>query len=753
MTAPDDTAKPAAKPRRSPAKPAPPAAPPPLDQGVIDALVAGQFADPFSVLGPHAVAEGRVVRVLQPGARAVRVLDRETGAQIAELAPRGGDGFFSGLSPGEAPYRLQIDWPEATQETEDAYSFGVILGELDLYLFSQGAHWDLAERLGAAAVNFEGVDGVRFAVWAPNARRVSVVGTFNSWDGRRHPMRLRAEAGVWELFIPRLAAGEVYKYEIVGPNGDILPLKADPLARRTEAPPATGSVVEALPAFAWTDDAWLKSRGERQSPEAAISIYEAHAASWMRPAGDPAGVFDWLGMERLIDYAAGLGFTHIELMPIMEHPFGGSWGYQPLSQFAPSARYGRPEDFARFVDACHARGIGVILDWVPAHFPSDAHGLALFDGTHLYEHADPTEGFHPDWNTLIYNLGRSEVQGFLIASALYWLDTFHVDAMRVDAVASMLYRDYSRAAGQWRPNVYGGRENLEAIAFLKRLNQIVHERCPGAVTVAEESTAWPGVSKPVADGGLGFDYKWNMGWMHDTLSYLGRDPIHRAHHHSDMTFGLVYAFSERFVLPLSHDEVVHGKGSLYQRAPGDDWRKLANLRAYFSFMWTHPGKKLLFMGGEIGQRHEWNHDAQLDWELLENPGHAGLQRLIGDLNRLYASEPALHQGDNEPWGFEWVIGDADPISAFAYLRRAADGEAVLIVLNMTPVVRHDFRIGVPSRGYWAELLNSDASFYGGGDVGNAGGVQAEPAASHGQEWSLKLTLPPLAALVLKRRDL
>jgi len=461
-------------------------------------------------------------------------------------------------------------------------------------------------------------------------------------------------------------------------------------------------------------------------------------------------VLDWKGLaERLIPYVVGLGFTHVELMPIMGYPFGGSWGYQPLSQFAPTARYGTPADFAGFIDACHAQGLGVILDWVPAHFPTDPHGLALFDGTHLYEHADPREGFHQDWSTLIYNLGRTEVQGFLIASGLYWLETFHADGLRVDAVASMLYRDYSRKQGQWRPNIHGGRENLESIAFLKRLNEIVHERAPAAITVAEESTAWPGVSAPVAAGGLGFDFKWNMGWMHDTLTYLAKDPIHRSYAHDSMTFGLIYAFSERFILPLSHDEVVHGKGSLYQRAPGDAWQKLANLRAYFSFMWTHPGKKLLFMGGEIGQRHEWSHDGEIDWALLSDPAHAGLQRLVGDLNRLYAAEPALHQLDADPSGFEWVIGDDRADSVFAYLRRAADGRCTLVLINMTPVVREAFRVGVPEPGFWAERLNSDADIYGGSNVGNLGGVEAEAVPSHGRDWSISLRLPPLAAVVLQ----
>jgi 1,4-alpha-glucan branching enzyme len=751
MTPPETTAKPRRVAKAAASAPTRVANPSlrQTDPAAADALAAGRHADPFAVLGPHPTDSGRIVRTMAPGAAAVQVVDRASGQPLGTLTAEDDNGLFSGLVSGAAPYRLRIEWPGGVQETEDPYSFGLILGELDLHLFKEGAHWNLADRLGAAPTTIDGVDGVRFAVWAPNAKRVSVVGNFNSWDGRRHPMRLRAEAGVWELFIPRLAAGEAYKYEIVGPDGGVLPLKADPLARQTEAPPATASIVAPNPAFDWTDADWMAGRAARQKPDAPISIYEVHTGSWMRPWGDPTGVFDWAGLaERLVPYAVGLGFTHVELMPIMEYPFGGSWGYQPLAQFAPTARYGSPADFARFVDACHAQNLGVILDWVPAHFPTDAHGLALFDGTHLYEHADPREGFHQDWNTLIYNLGRTEVQGFMIASGLYWLETFHIDGLRVDAVASMLYRDYSRKEGQWRPNIHGGRENLESIAFLKRMNQIVQERAPGAITIAEESTAWPGVSAPVADGGLGFDFKWNMGWMHDTLTYLAKDPVYRAYDHDHMTFGLIYAFSERFVLPLSHDEVVHGKGSLYQRAPGDAWRKLANLRAYFSFMWTHPGKKLLFMGGEIAQRHEWNHDGEIDWGLLNEPGHAGLQQLVGDLNRLYAAEPALHQADTQASGFEWVIGDDRADSVFAYLRRAPGGECALVLLNMTPVVREGFRVGVPEAGFWTERLNSDASGYGGSNVGNMGGVEADAIPSHGQAWSLNLTLPPLGALVL-----
>jgi len=716
-----------------------------------EAVTSGRARDPFAILGPHETQHGSVVRTFQPGALAVRVVCRRGGTLLAQLRPEGAEGLFSGLVADTGPYLLQIDWGAATQETEDPYSFGPILGALDLHLFAEGKHWNLAQRLGAIPREFESVAGVSFAVWAPNALRVSVVGDFNSWDGRRHSMRLRMESGVWELFVPRLGEGAVYKYEIVAADGTLLPQKADPLARRTEVPPATASVVASQQPYRWSDEDWMAARETSQRADAPISIYEVHAGSWMRPEDNANATLNWVALsEKLIPYVASLGFTHIELMPIMEYPFGGSWGYQPLAQFAPSARFGTPVQFAAFVDECHAHGIGVILDWVPAHFPTDPHGLALFDGTHLYEHADPREGFHQDWNTLIYNLGRTEVRGFLIASALYWLEHFHVDGLRVDAVASMLYRDYSRGPGQWRPNIHGGRENLEAVAFLKHLNQIVVERCRGTMTIAEESTAWPGVSAPLAQGGLGFTFKWNMGWMHDTLGYFGKNPIYRRWHHSDMTFGLVYAYSERFILPLSHDEVVYGKGSLYERAPGDHWQKLANMRAYFTFMWTHPGKKLLFMGGEIGQRREWNHDGEVDWQTLDDPMHAGLQRLVADLNDIYCNEAPLYQGDSEPWGFEWVVGDAVSDSVFAYLRKDCAGAAMLVVLNMTPLMRDEYRIGVPAAGYWAERLNSDAAIYGGGNVGNGGGVTTDAIPSHGHAASLRLRLPPLGALILQK---
>ena len=697
--------------------------------------------DPFAVRGLHDEDGLKVVRTFQPGAERVELA---SGHHSPAPMHRLNDGLFVCVAPTAERYRLHIHWPGGTgEETEDPYRFGPVLGETDLYLFAEGRHWELGRRFGAVPMVHEGIRGVSFAVWAPNARRVSVVGDFNSWDGRRHPMRLRHEAGVWELFIPRLNVGAIYKYEIEGPDGRPF-LKADPVARATEVPPRTASVVGLEPCFFWTDQDWMESR--RQSETDAMAIYELHTASWIRPEDTLTGILSWDGLaDRLIPHVKNLGFTHVELLPVMEHPFSGSWGYQPLSQFAPTARHGSPSEFARFVDRCHAAGLGVILDWVPAHFPSDAHGLAYFDGTALYEHTDPREGFHPDWNTCVYNLGRREVAGFLIASALWWLETFHVDGLRVDAVASMLYRDYSRKPGAWIPNRYGGRENLEAVDFLRELNRVVRERVPGAVTIAEESTAWPGVSAPVEKGGLGFSYKWNMGWMHDTLRYVGKDPVHRRWHHSDMTFGLLYAFSEKFVLPLSHDEVVHGKGSLYARMPGDPWQKLATLRAYFAFQWTHPGKKLLFMGGEFAQIDEWNHDGMLSWALLADPGHAGVKTLIADLNRLYREEPALHGTDASAEGFRWLVADDSENSVFAYAR----GDEIIVVLNMTPVPRTGYRIGVPRKGAWREVLNTDSSHYGGSNLGNLGRLETREEPSHGHPQSLTLILPPLAATVLR----
>jgi 1,4-alpha-glucan branching enzyme len=721
------------------------------DRAAVDALLAAAHGDPFGVLGWHEVAPGvHVVRCLLPGARRVSVLDeadRDRGA-LAPLAP----GVFAGrvdAPQGRFAYRLAVD---GTRIVDDPYRFGVVLGELDLHLLAQGTHWRAWRALGANARTIDGIAGTAFAVWAPNARRVAVVGGFNGWDARAHPMRRRVEAGVWELFVPGVGDGELYKFEILGVHGERLQ-KGDPYARHAEPPPATASRVRHERSFAWNDAAWLASRATRPSREAPMSIYEVHLGSWMRhPDGRPHGYRELA--DSLVPYARRMGFTHLELMPVSEHPFGGSWGYQPTALYAPTARWGEPDDLRALVDRAHAEGLGVILDWVPAHFPSDAHGLAAFDGAPLYEHADPRVGRHAEWGTLVYDFGRAEVANFLIANALYWLHEFHFDGLRVDAVASMLYLDYSRPDGAWRPNVHGGRENLEAVAFLRRLNEKVYEEVPGVVTIAEESTAWPGVSRPVWLGGLGFGYKWNMGWMNDTLAYVREDPVHRPWHHHRLTFGLVYAFSENFVLPLSHDEVVHGKGSLLSKMPGDDWRRFATLRAYLSFMWMQPGKKLLFMGGEIGQRREWHHDRELDWALLgdarDGALHRGLQALVADLNRLYATLPALHRGDCEPQGFEWIDCGDSAQSVVAWLRIGADPvDRVMAVCNFTPVPREAYRLGVPCGGRWAELLNSDAVAYGGSGVGNLGGVWAEPLPAHGRPWSVTLTLPPLAALLLR----
>jgi 1,4-alpha-glucan branching enzyme len=720
-----------------------------LDFPTAAALAAGSHGDPFAVLGPHDTPEGRVVRACLPGADGVEVVARSDGRLLGKLEKGAAEGIFEGLVSAPEPYRLRIAWPGAVQETEDPYASGLLLSDFDLYLIGEGRHFELAQALGANPMTIDGVEGVRFAVWAPNARRVSVVGDFNVWDERRHPMRLRPNGGIWELFVPRIGPGACYKYAVLSDQGARLPFKSDPVATATEAPPSTASVVPYPIDHAWQDAAWMESRERRQAPDAPISIYEVHAGSWMHPPEGGQPSWDHL-IRTLIPYVSGMGFSHVELLPISEHPFGGSWGYQPLGMFAPTARFGRPEGFARFVDACHAAGIGVILDWVPAHFPTDTHGLARFDGTALYEHLDPREGVHKDWNTYIYNFGRREVQGFLIASALYWLEHFHVDGLRVDAVASMLYRDYSRSQGEWMPNVHGGRENLEAVGFIRHLNAVVAERCRGAVMIAEESTAWPDVTRPVGEGGLGFHYKWNMGWMNDTLRYMKHEPIHRTWHHHDMTFGLLYAYSENYILPLSHDEVVHGKSSLIGRMPGDQWQRLANLRAYFGFMWGHPGKKLVFMGGEIAQDREWSHDREIDWTLADEPGHEGVRRLLRDLNRVQRDEAALHVLDARPEGFAWLIGDDRANSVFAFLRWGAPADPpLLVVCNMTPVPRLGYRIGVPRPGRWAEILNTDAESYGGSNLGNAGGVMTEARPLHGQPQSLDLVLPPLATIILR----
>ena len=722
-------------------------APDDLSGDAIDAIVNGRHGDPFAVLGPHPEGSATRVRALLPGADAVELIDRG-GQSLGTMERIHNAGLFSGLLDRPGAYRLRVQTHGTTYETDDPYRFGPTLGPLDLHLLTNGVHRSLGLTLGAHQAVYDGVAGVRFAVWAPNAQRVSVVGDFNFWDARRNPMRKQVPAGVWEMFIPGVKPGAIYKYDLLGPNWAPLPQKADPVAQAAELPPATGSIVVAASTFRWTDAAWMENRAANVRPDAPISVYEVHAASWLPFAENGPTGWDALA-DKLVPYCAGMGFTHLELLPVMEHPFGGSWGYQPLGQFAPSARLGPPDAFKRFVDRCHAMGVGVLLDWVPAHFPTDAHGMARFDGTALYEHGDPREGFHQDWNTYIFNLGRNEVKAWMISSGLWWLTEYHCDGLRVDAVASMLYRDYSRKADEWVPNKYGGRENLENVAFLQELSRAVAQNVPGAILIAEESTSWPGVTRSADEGGLGFDYKWNMGWMHDTLHYMEEQPVYRQWHHGEITFGMVYAFSEKFMLPLSHDEVVYGKGSLIRKMPGDHWQKFANLRAYFGFMWTHPGKKLLFMGGEIAQDREWNHDTGLDWNLLDDPANAGVQRLLRDLNGLYRHVPALHQGDCDPAGFRWVVIDDAANSVFAYLRfPVGDGAPALVVCNLTPVPRHGYRLGVPQAGGWTERLNTDATIYGGSNMGNGGRVHAEDTPSHNLPATLTLTLPPLATLVL-----
>ncbi|CAE6701414.1 1,4-alpha-glucan branching enzyme [Xanthomonas arboricola] len=712
----------------------------------VQALADGLPADAFAVLGPHSQADGRrLVRVLAPGAEAMGLIDPR-GKLLARMQAGTVDGVFEGTLAVEGPYRLRIVWPDVVQEIEDPYAFAATLDESTLLQIAAGDGQALRRALGAQHLHCDDVPGVRFAVWAPHAQRVAVVGDFNGWDVRRHPMRPHI-GGFWELFLPRVEAGTRYKYAITAADGRVL-LKADPVARQSELPPATASVVPGAAAFAWTDAAWMAARDANAAP-APLSIYEVHAASWRRDGHNQP--LDWPGLAvQLIPYVQQLGFTHIELLPITEHPFGGSWGYQPLGLYAPTARHGSPDGFAQFVDACHRAGIGVILDWVSAHFPDDAHGLAQFDGAAVYEHADPREGMHRDWNTLIYNYGRPEVTAYLLGSALEWIDHYHLDGLRVDAVASMLYRDYGRAEGEWVPNAHGGRENLEAVAFLRQLNSEIATRFPGVLSIAEESTAWPGVTAPISEGGLGFTHKWNMGWMHDTLSYMQRDPAERAQHHSQLTFGLVYAFSERFVLPISHDEVVHGTGGLLGQMPGDDWRRFANLRAYLALMWAHPGDKLLFMGAEFGQWNDWNHDQSLDWHLLDGAAHRGVQQLVGDLNATLRRVPALYRGTHRADGFDWSVADDAHNSVLAFIRHDPDGGApLLVVSNLTPQPHHDYRVGVPRAGGWREILNTDSAHYGGSNLGNSGRLATEPMGMHGHAQRLRLTLPPLATIYLQ----
>ena len=721
-----------------------------LDQEAVEALAAARHHDPFAVLGIHQDADGLWIRTIQPGASAVAAIDAVSGRVAANLQQVHADGVFEGRIADRKQrfaYRLRVTWDAGTSDIEDPYRFPPVLGDTDVWLLAEGKHTRLYEKLGAHALTLEGVSGFAFAVWAPGASRVALVGDFNHWDGRHHPMRLRRECGVWELFLPGLDPGLRYKYAIHDANRTLLPLKADPFAFAAEMRPATASVVYPL-ARLTGDAAVSNSRSVELAPAAGrsrpVSIYELHAGSWMRDAGGQFLSWEALS-DRLLPYVTEMGFTHVEFMPVMEHPFDGSWGYQPTGLYAPTARHGPPEQFAALVRRFHAAGIGVLLDWVPGHFPADTHALARFDGSSLYEHADPRQGLHPDWNTLIYNFGRHEVRNFIAANALFWLERYGVAGLRVDAVASMLYLDYSRQPGEWLPNQHGGRENLDAVSFIRELNTLIGAGHPNAVAIAEESTAWPGVSRPVHDGGLGFHYKWNMGWMHDTLSYMQRDPVHRRHHHDELTFGLIYAFNENFILPLSHDEVVHGKGSLLSKMPGDRWQRFANLRLYYGFMWGHPGKKLLFMGGELGQVSEWNHDAQLDWGAVRDAHHRGVQRLVADLNRNYRELPALHELDCEARGFEWIdFGDRDQ-SVLVFLRRGMRDEALVVVAcNFTPVPRAGYRIGVPRPGHYAEIINTDSAYYGGSNVGNAGGVDAVAAPCHGRDYSMSVTLPPLA---------
>ncbi len=727
-----------------------------LSLSSVGAVVNGTYANPAEVLGPHDVEyEGRkvtAVRAFLPDSRQVWVVHpaHQTALPMRRVHPAG---MYEAICPWQSDeqqrrYQLRVSDNHGEMKTiEDPYAFPSLFSEYDLYLHGEGKHFRAYERLGAHLRTISGVSGVNFAVWAPNAVSVSVVGDFNHWDDRRNFLRHHCANGIWELFVPGVGPGDLYKYRIKTRDGQLLE-KADPYAFGAEVPPHSASVVRDLGRYVWNDGSWLQRRRETNFLHQPISIYEVHLGSWQRSEGA------WLGYRelahRLVDYCRKMNFTHLELLPVSEHPFYGSWGYQPISYFAATGRYGGPEDLMYLVDYCHQNGVGVIVDWVPAHFPRDAHGLARFDGTSLYEHEDPRLGEHPDWGTKVFNYGRNEVRNFLIANALFWLDKYHIDGLRVDAVASMLYLDYSRKEGEWVPNEYGGNHNLQAIGLLQEFNRVTHAQFPGTVTIAEESTAWAGVSRPTDAGGLGFSMKWNMGWMNDTLRYMRREPIYRGHHQNDLTFSLLYAFTENFILPFSHDEVVHMKGSLISQMPGDLWQKFANLRLLLSYQWTHPGKKLMFMGGELAQWHEWNHEQQLQWELLQWPNHAGMQRLLADLNAVYRREPALHELEFDHAGFEWIDCNNAAESLLCYLRKAKDPhDFVVVCCNFTPVVRHNYAVGVPQGGRYQEILNSDSQHYAGSNAGNGLGVVAEQPGSHGRPFTLRVTLPPLAAVIFK----
>jgi 1,4-alpha-glucan branching enzyme len=725
----------------------------------IERLVKAQHWNSYEILGPHPTSlNGKpafVVRTFAPAAQEARVIPDFPGSEPLPMKRVHEAGLFEAVLPqvnGGATYRLQVTESDGTvTERHDPYGFQPLLTDFELHLFSEGRLYKAYDTLGAHVRTVNGVSGIHFVVWAPNAARVSVVGEFNRWDGRCHQMTNRGATGLWELFIPDIPEGTLYKYEIRARNQEAPFLKADPYAFAAELRPRTASIVRDISTYQWKDREWMEARSRLNPLTAPMSIYEVHLGSWMRV---PEEGGRWLSYrelaDKLIHYVKYMGYTHVELMPITEHPFDGSWGYQATGYVAATSRYGPPEDFMAFVDAAHQAGIGVIMDWTPAHFPDDPHGLAWFDGTHLYDHEDPRLGYHPEWNSRIFNYGRVEVKNFLLNSVLFWLDKYHIDGLRVDAVASMLYRDYARTPGEWIPNQFGGNENLEAVAFIKELNVLVHQEHPGAVTIAEESTAWPGVSKPTYTGGLGFTFKWNMGWMHDMLDYFSHDPVHRKFHHNNLTFGLLYAFNENFVLVLSHDEVVHGKKALLDKMPGDQWQRFANLRALYGYMYGHPGKKMLFMGGEFGQWWEWNHDDSLQWHLCRHEPHLGLQRYVRDLNRLCREEPALHEVDFDWTGFQWIdFSDAEN-SVISFCRKAKDPHNVVVcICNFTPVPRYQYRIGVPTSGWYRELLNSDAEAYGGTNMGNGGGVMAEPITSHNFANSVSLTLPPLSVVFLK----
>jgi 1,4-alpha-glucan branching enzyme len=725
---------------------------------VIAAVASGTSGDPFAVLGRHEVIVDHrpavVLRTMQPAASAVELI---TAGAVTPMPRRHPAGLFEARVPltghvSDFAYRFRVHEGGAAREVIDPYQYGQVLSDYDLHLFAEGTHHRAWEKLGSHVITIGDVTGVHFAVWAPNAQRVSVIGDFNGWDGRVHPMRKLVPSGVWELFVPELTPGAKYKYEVRTHAGHLIE-KADPYARFFEVPPRSASVIWEDADYKWGDADWMRDRPEAGSwHDRPVSTYEVHLGSWRRAPAENHRYLTYRELaETLVPYVREMGYTHIELLPVMEHPFSGSWGYQVLGFFAPTSRFGTPDDFRYFVDACHRDGIGVILDWVPGHFPKDRHGLAEFDGTALYEHADPRKGEHRDWGTLIFNYGRNEVRSFLLSSALYWLEEFHVDGLRVDAVASMLYLDYSRPHGEWIPNQYGGRENLEAVSFLQQLNTVTHGRVPGTITIAEESTAWPAVSRPTYVGGLGFTFKWNMGWMHDMLEYIEQDPVHRRWHHEKITFSMLYSFTENFVLPFSHDEVVHGKRSMLDKMPGDLWQKFATLRTLYGYMFGHPGKKLMFMGCEFGQWREWNSEESLDWHLAEDPRHAGLRRWVQDLNRTYQQEPSLHEVDFEHAGFSWIDCHDNENSVVSLIRRARDpGDFTVMVANFTPIPRPGYRFGVPEAGWYREVLNSDAALYGGSNMGNSGGVNTDPIPDHGFMQSICLTVPPLGFVLLKK---